>query len=236
MLDRTSRMHPLVVIAAIAVILTCLLAIGVMTGVVPSPLAKDRAINRDDVLSAPALQGQDTPAASQSGSAPAAQNAYGPATPTAAPRNPVVGRGPTAGSPPAPVGATANSGTSGTVSGGEPAAAPHECTSCGSVISVRAVKQQGEAGMIGPAAGGLVGGLVGHQIGSGRGNTIATVVGAAGGAAAGTEIERRYKSKTHYVVAVRMNDGRVRRFTYAAAPGVQAGEKVRVVGGKLVRD
>jgi outer membrane lipoprotein SlyB len=89
--------------------------------------------------------------------------------------------------------------------------------------------------MIGPAAGGLVGGLVGHQVGSGRGNTVATVVGAAAGAAGGTEIERRYKSKTHYVVAVRMNDGRVRRFTYAAAPGVEAGDKVRVVGGKLVR-
>jgi outer membrane lipoprotein SlyB len=228
-------MHPLIVIAAIAVILTCLLAIGMMTGIVPSPVAKDRAINRDDVLSAPARQSQGAPAASSTGSAPAAQ-AYAPATPTAASHNPVVARGPAVNSPAPAVGSTADAGSSGTVSGSEPAAAARECTSCGSVISVRAVKQQGEAGMIGPAAGGLVGGLVGHQIGSGRGNKIATVVGAAGGAAAGTEIERRYKSKTHYVVAVRMNDGRVRRFTYAAAPGVQAGDKVRVAGGKLVRD
>jgi outer membrane lipoprotein SlyB len=98
------------------------------------------------------------------------------------------------------------------------------------------VKEQGEAGLIGPAAGGLLGGVVGHQIGNGRGNTIATVLGAAGGAAAGTEIERRYKSKTHYVVAVRMNDGRVRTFNYAAAPAVQTGDKVRVVKGHLVRD
>ncbi|MEN3352350.1 MAG: hypothetical protein V7640_508, partial [Betaproteobacteria bacterium] len=43
MLDRSTRMHPLILIAAIAVILTCLLAIGVMTGIVPSPLVKDRA-------------------------------------------------------------------------------------------------------------------------------------------------------------------------------------------------
>jgi outer membrane lipoprotein SlyB len=235
MLD-TSRLHPLIVIAAIAVILTCLLAIGVMTGIVPSPLAKDRVINRDDVLSAPPPQSQGALAASPSGSVPAAQNAYAPATRTPPARNPVVGRVPPVSSPPAAIGSTADAGSSGTVSGGVPAAAPRECTHCGSIISVRAVKQQGEAGMIGPAAGGLVGGLVGHQIGSGRGNTIATVVGAAAGAAGGTEIERRYKSKTHYIVAVRMNDGRVRRFTYAAAPGVQTGEKVRVVGGKLVRD
>jgi outer membrane lipoprotein SlyB len=227
-------MHPLILIAAIAVILTCLLAIGVMTGIVPSPLVKDRATNRD-LLSAPGRESQGGTPASQSGSAPTAQNTYAPASSATAPRNPVVSGGSAVNSPPAPVGATADTGPSGTVSGGEPARAPRQCTNCGSVVSVRAVREQGEAGMIGPAAGGLVGGLVGHQIGSGRGNTIATVVGAAAGAAGGTEIERRYKSKTHYVVAVRMNDGRVRRFNYAAAPGVEAGDKVRVVGGKLVR-
>jgi outer membrane lipoprotein SlyB len=101
---------------------------------------------------------------------------------------------------------------------------------------VRTVRQQGEASMIGPAAGGLVGGVIGHQIGSGRGNTIATVLGAAGGAAAGTEIERRHKSTTHYVVAVRMGDGHVRHFNYAAAPGFQTGDRVRVVEGRLVRE
>jgi outer membrane lipoprotein SlyB len=122
------------------------------------------------------------------------------------------------------------------VAGSAPATAPAVCNECGSVTSVRVVKQQGEASMIGPAAGGLLGGVVGHQIGSGRGNTIATVVGAAGGAAAGTEIERRYKSTTHYVVNVRMNDGRLRHFNYASAPGVESGDKVRVVNGRLTRE
>ena len=236
MLERTSRLHPLIVIAAIAVILTCLLATGVMTGIVPSPLAKERAMSRDFV-SAPPPQTQAGTPAPQAGST-LVPNAYAPATRAAPPPHPVVRYDPLESPPPARIGATVNNGATGSVSGGEPprSAAPRECTNCGSVVSVRAVRQQGEAGMIGPAAGGLVGGLVGHQIGSGRGNTIATVVGAAAGAAGGTEIERRYKSKTSYVVAVRMNDGRVRRFTYAAAPGVEAGDKVRVVGGKLVRD
>jgi outer membrane lipoprotein SlyB len=90
--------------------------------------------------------------------------------------------------------------------------------------------------MVGPAAGALIGGLAGRQIGSGTGRTIATVVGAGAGAAAGTEIERRYKSTTSYVVAVRMNDGSHRSFNYASAPGVSSGEKVRVVEGRLIRD
>jgi outer membrane lipoprotein SlyB len=98
------------------------------------------------------------------------------------------------------------------------------------------VKEQGDAGMTGPGAGALLGGVLGNQLGHGHGKTIATVVGAGAGAAAGTEIERRYKSKTHYVVAVRMSDGRVRHFNYAAAPGVQPGNRVRVANGHLVRN
>src|ERR1043165_8365489 len=43
--------HPLIVIAAIAVILTCLLAIGVMTGIVPSPM--NRAADKQELTSAP---------------------------------------------------------------------------------------------------------------------------------------------------------------------------------------
>jgi outer membrane lipoprotein SlyB len=90
--------------------------------------------------------------------------------------------------------------------------------------------------MIGPAAGALIGGLAGRQIGSGSGKTIATVVGAGVGAGAGTEIERRYKSTTQYIVGVRMDDGSHRNFTYATAPNVAAGSKVRVVDGQLVHN
>jgi outer membrane lipoprotein SlyB len=228
MLDPRPSTSPLIVIAATTLILACLLAIGVMTGIVPSPIAKERAAT-GELASMTVAPPQD--------SVTAAQNTYAPTAPSAAARSEVAEPVPPTKKAPAPaVGSTERAAPSRTVSGPAPAAATRECANCGSVVSVRGVKEQGEAGLIGPAAGGLLGSVVGHQIGNGRGNTIATVLGAAGGAAAGTEIERRYKSKTHYVVAVRMNDGRVRTFNYAAAPGVQPGDKVRVVKGHLVRD
>ena len=96
--------------------------------------------------------------------------------------------------------------------------------------------RQGEAGLVGAIAGGAVGGAIGSQIGGGSGKTIATIVGAAGGAAVGTEVERRYKATTSYVVGVRLNDGTTRSFTYETAPGFREGERVRVVDGRLVRE
>jgi outer membrane lipoprotein SlyB len=104
------------------------------------------------------------------------------------------------------------------------------------VSSVRAVKAQGEASMIGPAAGGVLGGLLGHQVGGGTGKTIATIAGAAVGAGVGTEVERRSRSTTHYVVVARLNDGTSPSFNYDSPPGVQVGDKVRVVDGRLHHD
>jgi len=224
MWDANLRMHPLVVIAATTLILTCLLAIGIMTGIVPSPLTRDRAIVEDQrAVPAPGARSGLTDeriTALRSG---------------ADVRQPAVQRERSA--PRAPLGATGGTAGSGTVAGGERAPrVAAVCTHCGTVTSVRAVTQQGEAGLVGPAAGGAVGGLVGSQIGGGSGKTIATIVGAAGGAAIGTEIERRHKATTHYVVGVRLNDGTTRRFTYGSAPGVREGDKVKVIDGRLVRD
>src|SRR5687767_1718498 len=168
------KMHPLMVIAATTVILTCLLAIGIMTGIVPSPSARDRA-------------------ATEQSTAPkqAAAPAYRPPAPDS--------RLPSKAPPSSAVGSTRSTAPSGTVA----STAPTVCTNCGTVTSVRAVKQQGEAGLVGPIAGGAIGGAIGSQIGGGSGKTIATIAGAAGGAAIGTEDERRSKSTTQYVVGVR---------------------------------
>jgi outer membrane lipoprotein SlyB len=229
MWDTNLRMHPLIVIAATTLILTCLLAIGIMTGIVPSPLTRDRAIVEDNrAVPAPGARStlnDERITALRSGTAlrePAAQRA--PAAREAAAQR-------------APTGATGGTAGSGSTAGGERAPrVAAVCTQCGTVTSVSAVTKQGEAGLIGPAAGGAVGGLVGSQIGGGSGKTIATIVGAAGGAAVGTEIERRHKATTHYVVGVRLNDGTTRRFTYGSAPGVREGDKVKVIDGRLVRD
>ena len=204
MSENRLTMHPLMVIAATTLILTCVLAIGIMTGIIPSPFAKERA-------------------AQETAAAPANNRAKAPAT----------ARERTAERP--PVGTTSSSASGGTVAGSGPKVAA-VCTNCGTVTSVRTVKQQGEAGLIGPIAGGAIGGAVGSQIGGGSGKTIATIVGAAAGAGVGTEVERRQKATTHYVVGVRLADGTTRDFTYSVAPGVREGDKVRVVDNRLIHD
>lgn len=238
--------NPLMVIAATVLILTCLLAIGVMTGIVPSPLSKED--EKVVVLEGSAV-------------APAASSAT--TTTTTTKRNNMVESHPAAA--PAPVrrtertvekhrphertvedrqpartvvGNTSSGPGEGTVAGG---ATPGRnvaavCYNCGTVTSVRAVREQGQAGLIGPIAGGALGGLAGSQIGGGSGKTIATIAGAAGGAMVGTEVERRQKSTTSYVVGVRLNDGTTQTFNFNSAPGYQEGDRVRVVDGRLVRD
>ncbi|HYC48929.1 MAG TPA: glycine zipper 2TM domain-containing protein [Burkholderiales bacterium] len=235
MADTSLKTHPLIVIAATAVILTCLLAIGIMTGIVPSPIGRDRGIVQGDST---AVQGRSASVEARIASQERSTSATADA-PQAAPRPRLSKR--EAGTP---TGATASRSPSQSVAGSEPAssaapAAPKVaavCTNCGRITSVRAVTQQGEAGLLGPAAGGAVGGLIGNQIGSGSGNTIATIAGAALGAGVGTEVERRAKSTTHYVVGVRLENGTTRSFTYRSAPGFQQGDRVRIVDGRLVRD
>ena len=236
-----SRTNPLIVVAAIAVILTCLVALGVMTGIIPSPMT--RGVDKQELTSDTPAKANTTTANKFAPSAPAASTGTASSTtttretrtvnraPAPEPR-PRVAERERAPSPAA--GATSGSGASESVAGSSPARVA--CMNCGTVTSVRAVKQQGEAGMIGPAAGALLGGVLGNQVGGGSGKTIATVVGAGAGAAAGTEVERRYKSTTAYVVNVRLNDGSTRSFNYASDPGVQAGSKVRVVDGRLLHD
>jgi outer membrane lipoprotein SlyB len=205
----TLKTHPLMVIAATTVILTCLLAIGIMTGVISSPLTRDRTVAEESAADAKRADANESrrTAANDSRRAAAKQSA-------------------------APVGSTASSAPSSAVSNRIAAV----CNNCGTITSVRTVKRQGEAGVVGPLAGGAIGGIVGSQIGGGSGKTLATIAGAAGGAAIGTEVERRSKSTVSYVVGVRLNDGITRSFTYGSAPGVQEGDKVKVVDGRLVRD
>jgi outer membrane lipoprotein SlyB len=214
MTQNSLRTHPLMVITATTVILTCLIAIGVMTGIVPSPMAKDRAAQENAAAPAERVAPAENRPSARASAAPSKERERTAERPAA---------GSTSGA------------AGGSVAGAAPSA-PAVCNNCGTVTSVRVVKQQGEAGLVGPIAGGAVGGLVGSQIGGGSGKTLATIVGAAGGAAVGTEAERRYKATTSYVVGVRLNNGTTRSFTYGNAPGVQQGDRVRVVDGRLIRD
>ena len=105
------------------------------------------------------------------------------------------------------------------------------CVDCGVVQSMRYVQEKGQGSGLGLIAGGVVGGVLGHQIGSGRGNTVATIAGAGAGAYAGNEIEKNKKSKSYWAVAIRMDNGATRNFTYTSKPAVNEGERVKLVDG-----
>ena len=105
------------------------------------------------------------------------------------------------------------------------------CADCGRVQSVRYVEQKGEGSGLGAVAGGVLGGVLGHQIGSGRGNTVATIAGAGAGAYAGHQVEKSAKSTSYWSVAIKMDGGNTRTFTYSSKPTVQEGERVKLVDG-----
>ena len=109
------------------------------------------------------------------------------------------------------------------------------CNDCGVITSMKYVEEKGQASGVGAVAGGVIGGVLGHQIGSGRGNTAATVVGAAGGAYAGHQIEKNQKSTTSYQVVIKMDAGNTRYFNFSNPTSYRAGDKVKIVDGKLTR-
>ena len=119
------------------------------------------------------------------------------------------------------------------VASATPAQSRPHCANCGVVQDVKEVDVKGEGSGLGAVAGGVVGAVVGNQFGHGTGNTVMTVAGAAGGALAGNEIEKHAKAHKRYDVAVRMPDGSMQTVSYEAQPSWRAGDRVRIVNGKL---
>jgi outer membrane lipoprotein SlyB len=114
-----------------------------------------------------------------------------------------------------------------------PAASPPArvkvCTECGVVRSVKYVEKKGKSSGVGAVAGGVLGGVLGHQIGSGRGNTAATIIGAGAGVYAGNEVEKNKKTKTYWNVAVKMENGTTRNYTYENKPEFREGDRVKTL-------
>lgn len=105
------------------------------------------------------------------------------------------------------------------------------CAHCGTVESVKAEKQKGEATGLGAVGGAVIGGVAGHQVGNGNGKKAMTVLGAVGGGLAGHEIEKHARATTVYHVQLRMDDGSTRTVTQSTAPTV--GTRVEVQGNEL---
>ncbi|HYF60501.1 MAG TPA: glycine zipper 2TM domain-containing protein, partial [Burkholderiaceae bacterium] len=103
------------------------------------------------------------------------------------------------------------------------------------VESVRTVRTGGEARSpgVGAIAGTVLGGVLGHQVGGGDGRKVGAVVGAIGGGVLGHQIEQRVRSTVKHEATVRLDDGGTRTFVRDVPWDLQAGDRVRVVGGTL---
>jgi outer membrane lipoprotein SlyB len=107
------------------------------------------------------------------------------------------------------------------------------CASCGNVESVRAITRRARGSGLGAGAGAVLGGLLGNQIGGGAGRQLATVAGAVGGAVVGNQVEGNMKASTSYEIRVRLDDGTLRTFHQHSAPRWSRGDRVRIVKGSL---
>ena len=107
------------------------------------------------------------------------------------------------------------------------------CSNCGRVTSVRAIKTRAQGSGVGAAGGAILGGLLGNQIGGGNGKKLATVAGAVGGAVVGNQVEGNMKATTSYEVHVRMDNGNTRTFHLQNLNGYNSGDRIKIVNGAL---
>ncbi|WP_283743663.1 glycine zipper 2TM domain-containing protein [Sideroxydans sp. CL21] len=109
------------------------------------------------------------------------------------------------------------------------------CDNCGVVVSVKEIEQEGKGSGLGVIAGGVAGGIIGNQVGQGTGRDLATLAGLVGGAFAGNTVEKKIKKTNVYDVTVKLGNGEERVIRYTTAPGVMAGDMIKVEGEKIVR-
>ena len=206
-----ARQHPLLIAAAIAVILFCLVATAAVMGWIPSTLgggAKNTLSEADRLALSSKMAQQDNAAAS--------------VTPQPAVINPPVQQNfVPATRAPEPVGETL------------PPPARNWCADCGNIESIRTITTRAQGSGLGAGAGAVLGGLLGNQVGSGHGRQLATVAGAVGGAVVGNQVEGSMKANTSYEIRVRLDNGKYRTFHQTQAPGWRDGDRVRIVNGGL---
>jgi outer membrane lipoprotein SlyB len=239
---RQNGQHPLMILAAVAVVLFCLVGIAAVMGWLPSSAggttgarqlseADRNALSAGLQQSAPAqpVQLQGVPV--QAGPQPLAQQ-YAPQpapqsyAPQDAPAVPAVRE-----TVPAPLHERATRPVQ--VAAAE--SGPNWCSGCGNIESIRTITTRAQGSGLGAGAGAILGGLLGNQVGSGNGRTLATAAGAVGGAVVGNQVEGNMHAATSYEIRVRLDDGTLRTFHQSAPPAWRTGERVRIVKGHLRR-
>jgi outer membrane lipoprotein SlyB len=240
---RVSGHHPLMILAALAVVLFCLVGTAAVLGWLPSSIgstAGSRTLNEADRAAlASSLPAAPAPAAAPLAPAPqplaspqapaqlyAAQPAPLPAPVVAEPAAAVAAQ--PADIAPPPVHEHARNTQ---LAAAE--ARSHWCSSCGNIESIRTITTRARGSGVGAGAGAVLGGLLGHQIGGGNGRSLATVAGAVGGAVVGNQVEGNMHATTSYEIRVRLDDGTLRTFHQGAQPSWRTGERVRIVKGHL---
>ncbi|MFC5459181.1 glycine zipper 2TM domain-containing protein [Massilia niabensis] len=247
--------HPLLLLAALAVVLFCLVGTAAIMGWIPSSIGGNDSRQLTDAERAALASnlpsaGQPLAGATsaemaqlaQSSTMPPAPPAYAqPAAPVPAAPQPsqqlAQGYGPAQGPHYAEEREPESRPAPRTTVKPKPvqvaAAEPKWCGNCGNVESVRAIKHRAQGSGLGAAGGAVLGGLLGNQVGGGTGRQIATVAGAVGGAVVGNQVEGNMKATTTYEIRVRLDDGTLRTFSQSSAPQWSSGDRVRIVKGRL---
>ncbi|WP_226929462.1 outer membrane lipoprotein [Janthinobacterium aquaticum] len=213
----TKPLHPLMLAAAVAVLLFCGVGTAALLGWLPSSNGDsqrlDSAASNEQLASLQTIAPQ--PLAAQAAAAPVTANALAPA--------PVRAPAPAPAPTPQPEPQYAAA----------PAPAPKVCNNCGVVEAIHEVNTRASGSGVGAAGGAVVGGLLGNQVGGGHGKQVATVLGAIGGAVAGNQIEGNVRATRSYNIVVRLDNGKTRTVHQSAAPGWRQGDRVRIVNGGL---
>ncbi|SDQ31507.1 glycine zipper 2TM domain-containing protein [Paraburkholderia tuberum] len=220
------RLHPLIAVAAGAVLVASLVATAAITGVFPK-------------ASGNGAQNDQTQAAQVSTQAPGVVDSAAPVKPSAQQRQDQAQQAVPAAPAAAPTQqqyAQQQQAQAAPQYAQQPAPHAAYCSTCGTVVAISAVRHEGHGTGIGAVGGAVAGGVVGNQFGAGGGRTAMTLLGALGGGFAGNSVEKHLRSTTSYSVRVHMEDGKTRYFTYSEAPPLRDGERVHVQNGGLVAD
>lgn len=201
-----SKQHPLIIGAAVAVVLFCLVGTAAILGWIPSSMGGNSGALTDADRAALAAQ---MPAPSPSPSSLAPSQA-----PQQLAQNDVRDQAPRYTEAAAPV-------------------AKNYCGNCGNIESIREITTRAQGSGVGAAGGAILGGLLGNQVGGGNGRSLATVAGAVGGAVVGNQVEGNMKASHSYEIHVRLDNGTQRTFHQQNPPGWRNGDRVKVVNGSL---
>lgn len=201
------RLHPLMVAAAVSVILFCGVGVAAITGLLPHAKSQEEPVAAANTDAMPVAAEKTVAKESAAAVEPRKEASTPPVHRHVEKR----------------------------VVAYTPASAP-VCYDCGTVTSVETVQVQGDTNGVGAVGGAVVGGVVGHQFGNGKGKTAMTALGAIGGALAGNQVEKTQRRSTRYDVSVRMEDGSSRTVSYTTIPPFSSGDRVRVNGDSLVRN